>query len=213
MSDSEQDEAPAKTWKDVIGDRDQTSDKESQRKRLLKKQVRSILQSNPNIKPLKPDQLDDKLNEMSANQMEEMLDNMHMQLGGLKPFGTASAIMTIVGYAAEWFFTLPGYRKRLSKNTRLLALTESVMPDMLEDVSAPLQIAKELLEEVIHTTNKDEEEDNTTRPSPESKKSKKRARSASPSPPPKRRKEALPAEHYAPDTPPCGGEMSDGENH
>lgn len=146
--------------------------------RRLRAQIRLLIKNYPNVDYSATSKLNETLQDLSEEELEEILENIKDQIGGLSPYATTQSILGMVGSFVETRLKVSDYAKRITSDLDLISSVDELMPGRLQDYGAFFQIAWRLLLNLTGPPEITENETNKRKATEEpcSKKATKRAR-------------------------------------
>lgn len=112
---------------------------EAFKRRRLMREYKMIRVRHPDIDPSKMSKMDEELRMMETEEIEQHMENIRIEIGGVVPFATGTAILSGVGYGMERFLGMPGFKNQLLKSTQCLAAAECACPINLSDYGPYIQ--------------------------------------------------------------------------
>lgn len=112
---------------------------DSYKRRRLMREYKMIRVRHPDIDPSKMTKMDEELSMMETEEIEQQMENIRIEIGGVVPFATGTAILSGIGYGMERFLGMPGFKNQLLKSTECLAAAECACPINLSDYGPYIQ--------------------------------------------------------------------------
>ncbi len=117
-----------------------------------KRRLKAIYTKHPHIKPKRASALDKLLNQLTEDEIDNLLFSAQLELGAVHPFASGSAVTVAVGSAMEYTMGRRGLAQHLLKNTELVAAVDAQMPYLFA-WDSPLRVLQLLAEDIVNFFN------------------------------------------------------------
>ncbi len=147
----------------------------------LRNQIKHFTRTYPKIDIFATTKIDQELAHLDEDELKAMLDSCKQQVGGVSPYATAQTITNIAGTILEKKLRVPGYAQALSADVDVICALDDLIPDIIQNVGAPLSLAWKLISIYLVQTGNIPQVEETIQEPPR-KKRKKNARPSNSTP-------------------------------
>ncbi len=125
-----------------------------QRKNKIK-QLKTMRINHPDLKIGLTAEMDKEFACMTEDELDNLVDNYHLELTAARPFATGVAAATIIGRLGENFMGLGGFSTRLTGDTHFVANLDQCLPQVLSDYGPQLRTGFAFITHVVNAIGED----------------------------------------------------------